>query len=84
MSQATETLSSPLLSLTDRAVEKVSEGETLSVTIDLPEGCVRAEGRIVYYVHNQGFAVQFQLVDQQSSEALKHAVERLLAAGMGT
>jgi hypothetical protein len=66
------------------ALNAQREGETLSVTIDLPEGRVRAEGRIVYFVQNQGFAVQFQSVDPESVPALKQAVGRLLAAGMGT
>jgi hypothetical protein len=60
------------------------EGESLNVSIDLPEGLVQAEGEIVYYVHNQGFAVRFVTVDDRSQLALKQAVDRLLAEGMGT
>jgi hypothetical protein len=66
------------------ALNDQREGETLSVTIDLPEGCVRATGRIVYFVHNQGFAVQFLSIDPSSVQPLKQAVDRMLSAGMGT
>jgi hypothetical protein len=66
------------------ALNDQREGETLNVSIDLPEGSVRAEGVIVYYVHNQGFAVQFLTVDPGSQQVLKQAVDRLLAEGMGT
>jgi hypothetical protein len=59
-------------------------GECLSVTIDLPEGLVVARGEVVYCVPNQGFAVKFVMLDDGSAAALAGAVDRLLAAGMGT
>lgn len=66
------------------ALNEQREGETLAVRIDLPEGVIQAQGEIVYYVRNQGFAVRFLSVDAASQQALKDAVSRLLSAGMGT
>lgn len=58
-------------------------GHTCSVTIDLPEGLVRAHGEIVYFVRNQGFAVRFLDLDE-GHRSIQQAVDRLLAAGQGT
>jgi len=59
-------------------------GEILSVTIELPEGLVTVQGEIVYSMQNQGFAVKFVAMDDQSRQALHRAVDRLLGEGRGT
>ena|SRR5690349_4390847 len=65
------------------AMNEQRNGEVLSISIDLPEGHVAADGEIVYSNPNQGFAVKFVAMPETARQALYQAVDRLLAEGQG-
>ena len=58
-------------------------GEPIHVEIALPEGRVVADGEVVYSVPNQGFALRFIAIADDTRSILARAVDRLLAEGQG-